>query len=280
MIFILYFYRLDFPTDSKLTLFNNLVLPYRWLLWTSQNLIGLEPKDESLRERLTSSMNVLGTAAGLFLVIAVAALLNPPGASLSQPPEQIYLDLFGIFMFISASSFIGYIAYVLTVFYPIAQSLRNDIMFDAYERYMRRYGGYELILFNLGLHTMIFGLVIGCYVLYSLWAVIVIVISTILIYESIIFLSRECFLSLDPISAMHLGLTNDPENISRAEKLSKFLLQKIPNNIFKSKDVHQKNSSNSSNHRFGMNWKKAMKKEVEDHKNDEDEDEHEKNKRL
>jgi hypothetical protein len=228
--------RLDFPTHSKYVLFNNLILPYRWLLWTSQNLIGLDPKDGSLRERLSNSVNILGTAAGLFLVIAATALLTPPGVGNPNAPPQIIVDAFGICMWISTSAYIGYIAFALTVFHPISQSLRDDVLFDAYERYMRRWGGYELFLFDIGLHFMIFGLVLGCYILYSRWALVGMVIISGLMYSSIIFLSRECFLSLDPISAMHLGLTNKYEHIERAEKLSRYLLYKIPNNILQTHD--------------------------------------------
>ncbi|RYH19504.1 hypothetical protein EON65_26020 [archaeon] len=39
------------------------------------------------------------------------------------------------------------------------------------------------------------------------------------------------FLSLDPISAMHLGLTNDPNDVYRAELMSRYILNRVPNNI-------------------------------------------------
>lgn len=44
-------------------------------------------------------------------------------------------------------------------------------------------------------------------------------------------LSRQIFLALDPISSMHMGLSNDPEEHYRAELMSHFILRKIPNNI-------------------------------------------------
>jgi hypothetical protein len=44
-------------------------------------------------------------------------------------------------------------------------------------------------------------------------------------------MGREVFLALDPISSMHLGLTNDPEDHNRAELLSHFILRKIPNTL-------------------------------------------------
>jgi hypothetical protein len=45
------------------------------------------------------------------------------------------------------------------------------------------------------------------------------------------YFSRQIFLSLDPISSMHMGLTNDPDDQYRAELLSHFILRKIPNSI-------------------------------------------------
>jgi hypothetical protein len=45
------------------------------------------------------------------------------------------------------------------------------------------------------------------------------------------FLGREVFLALDPISAMHMGLSNDPQDHSRAESLSHYLLRKISNTL-------------------------------------------------
>lgn len=47
-------------------------------------------------------------------------------------------------------------------------------------------------------------------------------------------LSRQIFLALDPISAMHMGLSNDPEEQYRAELLSHFILRKIPNTLLES----------------------------------------------
>jgi hypothetical protein len=174
---------LDFPIQASCIFLRNAILPMRWLLWTSNNLIGLDPKDHTLRERIAASINVLGTTAGLFLVISIAAFLQPPGHDLPDPPDPLILDIFGIFMFTSSAAFIGYVAYALTVYHPILQSLRDDVLFDSFERYMRRWGGFELYLFNIGLHFMIFGLVIGAYILYSVTAVIVIVILTIIFYS-------------------------------------------------------------------------------------------------
>ncbi len=46
-----------------------------------------------------------------------------------------------------------------------------------------------------------------------------------------VYLARKVFLSLDPISAMHLGLSNDKDQQYRAELLSHFILRKVPNTL-------------------------------------------------
>ena len=45
--------------------------------------------------------------------------------------------------------FLFYIGIALIALYPVIQSLRDDIAFDAYEKYMKRYGGYKLFYFLL-----------------------------------------------------------------------------------------------------------------------------------
>jgi arylsulfatase A-like enzyme len=50
-------------------------------------------------------------------------------------------------------------------------------------------------------------------------------------FRAVSHLSRQIFLALDPISAMHMGLTNNPDEQYRAELLSHFILRKIPNSI-------------------------------------------------
>jgi hypothetical protein len=47
----------------------------------------------------------------------------------------------------------------------------------------------------------------------------------------VVYLARKVFLSLDPISAMHLGLSNDKDQQYRAELLSHFILRKVPNTL-------------------------------------------------
>lgn len=75
---------LDFPTEYRWTWWNFLMLPVVWLLWTNKAVIGLDPSNRTIRERLCNSISVLGTASGLFLVIAVAGLLQPPGKPITS----------------------------------------------------------------------------------------------------------------------------------------------------------------------------------------------------
>jgi hypothetical protein len=75
---------LDFPVDRKVfVLFNTFKMWMVWLVWTSKGMAGLDPGDTSIRARVCSQLSVLGTAAGLFLVIAIAGFLVPPG--MTQP---------------------------------------------------------------------------------------------------------------------------------------------------------------------------------------------------
>lgn len=71
---------LDFPVDnSNFVPFSMAKMFGTWLLWNNKGMAGLDPNDASIRARITSQISVLGTAAGLFLVIAIAGLLVPPG---------------------------------------------------------------------------------------------------------------------------------------------------------------------------------------------------------
>jgi len=58
--------------------------------------------------------------------------------------------------------------------------------------------------------------------------------------SSVAYWAKEIFIALDPISSMHMGLTNDPDVQFRAELLSHFMLRKIPNSIVnEDEDPHQ-----------------------------------------
>lgn len=96
-------------------------------------------------------------------------------AATEKEEDKIWLDVFGILMFTSSSFLIYYIALALTVFYPLVESLRDDIAFDAYEQYQRRIGGYESYLFYIGLQLMAVGLLVAAKILYSDTAAIIMV---------------------------------------------------------------------------------------------------------
>lgn len=48
-------------------------------------------------------------------------------------------------------------------------------------------------------------------------------------------LTRDMYINLDPISALHLGLTNDIKVVHRAELISQYLLKHIPNHLLDDK---------------------------------------------
>jgi hypothetical protein len=71
---------LNFPVDRKFpVLLNTFKMWMVWLVWTSRGMAGLDPGDTSIRARVCSQLSVLGSAAGLLLVLAIAGFLVPPG---------------------------------------------------------------------------------------------------------------------------------------------------------------------------------------------------------
>lgn len=76
-------------------------------------------------------------------------------------------------MFAASASLIFYIGIALTGFYPLIESLRDDIAFDAYENYQRSVGGYESYLFYVGLQLVGAALLVAGKILYSNYAAIV-----------------------------------------------------------------------------------------------------------
>ena len=81
--------------------------------------------------------------------------------------DRFWLDVVGILMFTSSVFLLYYIALILTVFYPLVESLRDDIAFDVYEQYQRRIGGYESYMFYIGLQLMAAALLVAAKILYS-----------------------------------------------------------------------------------------------------------------
>jgi len=76
---------LDFPVDEKFFVpFSMAKMWGTWLLWNTKSMAGLDPCDRSIRSRVTNQVTVLGTAGGLFLVVAIAGYLVPPGTLLGD----------------------------------------------------------------------------------------------------------------------------------------------------------------------------------------------------
>lgn len=52
-----------------------------------------------------------------------------------------------------------------------------------------------------------------------------------------VFLAQQMFISIDPISSMHLGIIGNPEDAQRAEYMSRYILKKVPNNLLQGCEV-------------------------------------------
>ncbi len=72
-------------------------------------------------------------------------------------------------MFTATMNFTMYITIALTGIYPMIQSMRDDVAFDAFEVYKNRWGGYEGFLFLIGLNTTLIALLIISRVMYGEW---------------------------------------------------------------------------------------------------------------
>jgi hypothetical protein len=71
---------LNYPVDRRFSVVANSYYMWMvWLQWTNKGMAGLDPLDTSIRSRVCNQLSIQGTAAGLFLVIAVAGFLVPPG---------------------------------------------------------------------------------------------------------------------------------------------------------------------------------------------------------
>ncbi len=70
-------------------------------------------------------------------------------------------------MFFGSCCLVGYITISLLVVYPLIQSTPDYLCLDAYVELNRRWGNYELILFNLGIQSIFAGLFVAMSFLYS-----------------------------------------------------------------------------------------------------------------
>jgi hypothetical protein len=70
-------------------------------------------------------------------------------------------------MFASSVSLIMYIILALTAIYPLVESLRDDIAFDAFENYQRHLGGKETYLFFAGMMLVLVAMVVAARILYA-----------------------------------------------------------------------------------------------------------------
>lgn len=235
---------LDFPLSSSSPLLGTATLGIRWLLWSNRAMASLHPNDCTIRERLCNSIAVLGSAAGLFLVLAVAGFLGPPTpVNFSSDTQEILLAIYGVLMFYSLISFLFYIGYALTVLYPLLQSIRDDLQFDCYEHFKACGGGAENYLFISGLYALTWALMVAAALIYPRVALIIIFFLYCGFLAVVVWLTRVTFCTIDPISAMHMNLTNDSKVIRRAELISQYIMSSIPNHILDESEFHERRKS-------------------------------------
>lgn len=96
--------------------------------------------------------------------------------------QRILLDAYGVCIFTSMVCSLFYIGYALTALYPVLQSMRDDLAFDGYEHLKRGLGGYELYMFNVGMHALAISFYIAGYLVYSFYAFIVMVVVSMIVY--------------------------------------------------------------------------------------------------
>ena len=92
-------------------------------------------------------------------------------SSAAQTEDERHLvNVFGFLMLTATISFTFYTGIALTSIYPLVESLRDDVAFEAYEIFKSRcWGGYENFLFNLGLMCVLCALMVVVKVIYADW---------------------------------------------------------------------------------------------------------------
>ena len=81
--------------------------------------------------------------------------------------DEILVNVYGCLMFTASVMLIFYIGLSLTGYYPVVQSLRDDVAFDAFENLQAKVGGLEVYLFYVGLQCVMLALLVAAKVLYS-----------------------------------------------------------------------------------------------------------------
>jgi hypothetical protein len=94
--------------------------------------------------------------------------------------DHYLVNIYGCLMFTASICLILYIALALTAIYPLVESLRDDIAFDAFEHYQRRLGGKETYLFFAGMMLVLTAMLMASRILYTNMAVFVIGCTTLL----------------------------------------------------------------------------------------------------
>ena len=93
--------------------------------------------------------------------------------------DRIYLNIFGLLMYTASVSLIFYIGITLTGIYPLIESLRDDVAFDAFENFQNRVGGADAYLFFIGMHLVLVALLVAAKILYSVESLILMIAITV-----------------------------------------------------------------------------------------------------
>jgi hypothetical protein len=103
-------------------------------------------------------------------------------AEARQADDPIWINVFGCLMFTASVSLVLYIALALTVTYPLIESLRDDVAFDAFENYQNQVGGHEQYLFFIGMQLVLLALLVAARILYADGALYFMIASTFFIF--------------------------------------------------------------------------------------------------
>jgi hypothetical protein len=74
-----------------------------------------------------------------------------------------------------------YIAVSLTAIYPLIECLRDDVAFDAYEKFQRKVGGMESWLLLMGIQLVLLSLLVVARVHYHDFTLLYMLIATVVI---------------------------------------------------------------------------------------------------
>lgn len=221
---------LDYPKNNSLiTVFiAHLFVPVTFLSVWEYSFLSLEGTDVDVRERLSQNMSINGTVAGLLAITNIQAFLNPPTnwtGSISESTAHVLVDVYAILNFVGFLLLLTYIMLSLLVVYPVLQGLRSDVGMSTLYSYHNNYGKYLGQLFSLSLQVFVLMSATGARLLYNDRVFYSCLIITFVIYTFSLVFTAKLVIGLDPITALHFGLSNSEECVKRADRLKEWILK-------------------------------------------------------